>query len=90
MTTNSGETEVRPAVTVLGLGEMGTAVAAAFLAGGHPTTVWNRSPARATALLRLGARRAATAREAVAASPLVVISVRCSTAAPRGCTAATA
>ena len=35
------------AVTVLGMGEMGRALAAALVAGGHPTTVWNRSPNRA-------------------------------------------
>jgi 3-hydroxyisobutyrate dehydrogenase-like beta-hydroxyacid dehydrogenase len=76
MTTHSAAAEIRPAVTVLGLGEMGAAVAAAFLAGGHPTTVWNRTPTRAAALITRGARRAATAREAVAASRLVVVSVK--------------
>ncbi|MFD4375859.1 NAD(P)-binding domain-containing protein, partial [Streptomyces sp. NPDC058527] len=34
-------------VTVIGLGSMGSALAAAFLAAGHPTTVWNRTPERA-------------------------------------------
>ncbi|MFK4090413.1 NAD(P)-dependent oxidoreductase [Kribbella sp. NPDC020789] len=57
-------------VTVLGLGTMGTALARAFLAAGHPTTVWNRTPGRSPELT--GAVRAATAAEAVAASPLVV------------------
>jgi 3-hydroxyisobutyrate dehydrogenase-like beta-hydroxyacid dehydrogenase len=75
MTTSPGTTEVRPAVTVLGLGEMGSAVAATVLAGGHPTTVWNRTPSKAAALVSQGARRTATAREAVAASRLVVLSV---------------
>jgi shikimate 5-dehydrogenase len=75
MITSSGEAEVRPAVTVLGLGEMGATVAGAFLAGGHPTTVWNRTPTRAAALVTQGARRATTVCEAVAASPLVVVSV---------------
>ncbi|MFD0853266.1 NAD(P)-binding domain-containing protein, partial [Actinomadura adrarensis] len=32
----------RAPVTVVGLGPMGAAMAAAFLANGHPTTVWNR------------------------------------------------
>ena len=57
-------------VTVLGLGAMGTALARAFLAAGHPTTVWNRTPGRSP---ELDAVRAATAAEAIAASPLVVV-----------------
>jgi 3-hydroxyisobutyrate dehydrogenase-like beta-hydroxyacid dehydrogenase len=60
-------------VTVLGLGAMGTALARAFLAAGHPTTVWNRTPGRSPELDTLGATRAATAAEAVAASPVVVV-----------------
>jgi 3-hydroxyisobutyrate dehydrogenase-like beta-hydroxyacid dehydrogenase len=60
-------------VTVLGLGAMGTALARAFLTAGHPTTVWNRTPGRSPELDALGATRAATAAEAVAASPLVVV-----------------
>ena len=58
-------------VTVLGLGAMGSALARAFLAAGHPTTVWNRTPGRAPELE--GVTRAATALEAVNASPLVVV-----------------
>ncbi|MDV5142759.1 NAD(P)-binding domain-containing protein [Streptomyces sp. SBC-4] len=71
MTTASAPTDAQPAVpvpvTVIGLGEMGFTLASAFLAGGHPTTVWNRTPERADALVAKGARRAATVREAVAA-----------------------
>ncbi|MBB5117003.1 6-phosphogluconate dehydrogenase [Streptomyces eurocidicus] len=60
-------------VTVLGLGRMGTALAGAFLAAGHPTTVWNRSAGKDDDLVARGAERAAGAAEAVAASPLVVV-----------------
>ncbi|MGW9598511.1 NAD(P)-dependent oxidoreductase [Streptomyces albidoflavus] len=63
------------AVTVLGLGRMGGALAAAFLAAGHPTTVWNRSPGKADALVVRGARRAGSVAEAVAAASLVVVCV---------------
>jgi 3-hydroxyisobutyrate dehydrogenase-like beta-hydroxyacid dehydrogenase len=42
-------------VTVIGLGPMGRALAAAFLAAGHPTTVWNRTEAKAGELLGMGA-----------------------------------
>ena len=37
-------TDPRPPVTVIGLGPMGQAMARALLAGGHPVTVWNRTP----------------------------------------------
>jgi 3-hydroxyisobutyrate dehydrogenase-like beta-hydroxyacid dehydrogenase len=60
-------------VTVLGLGAMGTALARAFLAAGHPTTVWNRTPGRSPELDSAGVQRAATAAEAIAASPLTIV-----------------
>lgn len=65
----------RPAVTVIGLGSMGSALAAALLDRGHPTTVWNRSPDKARPLVDRGARLAATPEEAVGASPLVLACV---------------
>ncbi|RSN55503.1 6-phosphogluconate dehydrogenase [Amycolatopsis sp. WAC 04182] len=52
---------------------MGKALAAAFLAAGHPTTVWNRSAGNADSLVADGAMRAATITEAVTAGPLVVV-----------------
>lgn len=60
-------------VTVLGLGAMGTALAAAFLTNGHPTTVWNRSPAKADPLVAQGAVRADDVAAAVTAGELVVV-----------------
>jgi 3-hydroxyisobutyrate dehydrogenase-like beta-hydroxyacid dehydrogenase len=63
-------------VTVIGLGPMGRALAGAFLRAGHPTTVWNRTAARADALVADGAAGAATAADAAAASPLVVVCLR--------------
>ncbi|PNE39236.1 MULTISPECIES: NAD(P)-dependent oxidoreductase [Streptomyces] len=66
----------RPApVSVLGLGAMGGQLARALLAAGHPTTVWNRTPAKADALVAQGARRARTVADAVAASPLAIVCV---------------
>jgi 3-hydroxyisobutyrate dehydrogenase-like beta-hydroxyacid dehydrogenase len=62
-------------VTVIGLGPMGQAMVRAFLAAGHPVTVWNRTAARADELVAAGARRAATVAEAVAANELVVLSL---------------
>ncbi|TDD29923.1 NAD(P)-dependent oxidoreductase [Kribbella turkmenica] len=64
----------REAVTVIGLGAMGSTMAEVFLAAGHPTTVWNRTAGKAGKLVAAGAAEAATAAEAVAAGNLVVIS----------------
>ncbi|MFJ5075184.1 NAD(P)-dependent oxidoreductase [Streptomyces sp. NPDC088553] len=61
------------AVTVIGLGPMGRALATAFLAAGVRTTVWNRTPGRDRELVAAGAVAAATAEEAAAASPLAVV-----------------
>ncbi|NBM16047.1 NAD(P)-binding domain-containing protein [Streptomyces sp. GC420] len=63
----------RSPVTVIGLGLMGRALAAALLEGGHPTTVWNRSAEKAADLASRGAVLAATPAEAVAAAGLVVV-----------------
>lgn len=65
----------RAPVTVIGLGPMGAALAAAFVDNGHPTMVWNRTAAKAEPLVAKGARVAATPAEAVEASPLVVVCV---------------
>ncbi|NXY99418.1 NAD(P)-dependent oxidoreductase [Streptomyces sp. BR123] len=61
------------AVTVIGLGPMGRALAGAFVAAGVRTTVWNRTPGRDRELVERGAIGAAGAAEAVAASPLTVV-----------------
>jgi 3-hydroxyisobutyrate dehydrogenase-like beta-hydroxyacid dehydrogenase len=62
-------------VSVLGLGLMGSALAEALLNAGHQVTVWNRSPAKAKALIGKGAQPAATAAAAIAASDLTIICV---------------
>ena len=74
---NDGEIErgERTAVTVVGLGMMGAALAEAFTNHGHRTTVWNRSAGKADDLVDRGALRAPTVAQAVSASPLVVICV---------------
>ncbi|OXM48930.1 hydroxyacid dehydrogenase [Amycolatopsis thailandensis] len=59
-------------VTVLGLGSMGSALAGAFLAAGHPATVWNRTASKADPLVARGAHRAGTIEDAVRESPLIV------------------
>ncbi|MBB4615967.1 NAD(P)-dependent oxidoreductase [Sphingomonas abaci] len=42
----------------IGLGQMGSAMAANLVRAGHAVTVWNRSPEKADALVRAGATRA--------------------------------
>jgi 3-hydroxyisobutyrate dehydrogenase-like beta-hydroxyacid dehydrogenase len=64
-----------PSVTVIGLGAMGSRIAEVLLRGGHPTTVWNRTPGRAEPLVAQGAVRAGSLTEAVTASPLVLVCV---------------
>ncbi|GGR26908.1 NAD(P)-dependent oxidoreductase [Streptomyces roseolus] len=73
MSATPESTPQQSAVTVLGLGPMGRALAGAFLAGGVRTTVWNRTPGREGDLVERGATVAASAAEAVAASPVTVI-----------------
>lgn len=55
-------------ITLLGLGDMGTALARAWLAAGHPLTVCNRTPGRTRPPADEGARVAATPAEAVASA----------------------
>ncbi|MGW7094054.1 NAD(P)-dependent oxidoreductase [Streptomyces sp. NPDC054874] len=71
-THNQHQHQHRTPVTVIGLGAMGSALAAAFIAAGHPTTVWNRTASRAAPLVAQGAAHPETVAEAVAAGPLVI------------------
>jgi len=48
----------------IGLGTMGSRIAANLLKAGHKVRVWNRSRASVDALARVGATPVATAREA--------------------------
>lgn len=55
----------------LGLGKMGSGMAARLAEAGHEVTVWNRSPGKAGALLDLGAREAASPAEAASGADAV-------------------
>ncbi|MEU7831072.1 NAD(P)-binding domain-containing protein [Nonomuraea sp. NPDC049129] len=59
-------------ISILGLGLMGQALARTLVGAGHSVTVWNRTEGKADGL---GATAVATAAEAVAASPLVIVCV---------------
>lgn len=58
-------------IAFLGLGSMGSAMALRLVDAGHSLTVWNRTAARADALVARGARLAATPAEAVANADVV-------------------
>lgn len=59
-------------IAVLGAGRMGSALALAFLAGGHAVTVWNRTPSKARSLESRGATVAGSVADAVARAEVVV------------------
>ncbi|MGW5706828.1 NAD(P)-dependent oxidoreductase [Amycolatopsis japonica] len=60
-------------ISVVGLGLMGNALARAFLKAGHPTTVWNRTVAKADALVAEGARLAPTIGDALGGVTIVCL-----------------
>jgi len=56
----------------LGLGIMGSRMAANLLKAGHSLAVWNRSSAKASALVKAGARLAASPREAALGADVLI------------------
>ena len=62
-------------VAFLGLGTMGSAMAANLARAGFPVTAWNRTPGRAPELAELGVEIAKSPADATADTPLVVICV---------------
>jgi 3-hydroxyisobutyrate dehydrogenase-like beta-hydroxyacid dehydrogenase len=62
-------------VTVIGLGNMGFALARALLEKGRTVTIWNRSPEKAVSLVEKGAVLAPSVDAAIKASPIILICV---------------
>ena len=62
-------------VTVIGLGNMGSALARALVQNGRSVMVWNRTPEKAAPLVEQGAWLAANPAEALAASPVILLCV---------------
>ncbi|MFT5220047.1 MAG: 3-hydroxyisobutyrate dehydrogenase-like beta-hydroxyacid dehydrogenase [Planctomycetota bacterium] len=60
-------------ISIIGLGAMGSAIARTLLDNGRKVTVWNRSPDKMLALAGAGADTTEDIREAVLASPPVLI-----------------
>ena len=59
-------------ISVIGLGDMGSALAGTLLGRGYSVTVWNRSPQKADPLVGAGAELAGSVSEAIAASPATI------------------
>jgi 3-hydroxyisobutyrate dehydrogenase len=59
-------------VGVVGLGAMGGRIARRLLETGYAVVVWNRTPEKATHLVRLGAELAATPAELAASVPVLI------------------
>lgn len=62
-------------IAVLGMGQMGRALAGRLLDAGHAVPVWNRTPGRADELLTRGATECATAGEAAEGADVVMASL---------------
>lgn len=63
-------------ISVLGLGAMGSRMAATLLKAGHEVTVWNRSVEKTLPLVEMGAIAAETTRVAVREAEFVISMVR--------------
>jgi 3-hydroxyisobutyrate dehydrogenase-like beta-hydroxyacid dehydrogenase len=63
------------AITTIGLGLMGTALARAIQRAGHDLTVWNRSPARMQPFIDDGVAAASDVASAITASPVILICI---------------
>jgi 3-hydroxyisobutyrate dehydrogenase len=59
-------------IAFLGLGAMGSRMAANILKAGHDLTVWSRNAANARFLVEQGARQAASPREAAANADIII------------------
>lgn len=60
-------------IAFLGLGIMGHNICMNLLKAGYPLTVWNRTVKRTAPLVKAGAQKAATPREAIAGADLVMV-----------------
>jgi 3-hydroxyisobutyrate dehydrogenase len=63
-------------ISVLGLGAMGSRMAANLIKAGHHVTVWNRTTQAAQPLTDAGARLAPTPKDAASGADFVIAMVR--------------
>lgn len=64
-----------PAVTLIGTGRMGSALAAALFNKGFATTVWNRTAAKTALLADLGLQVASNVPDAVVQADVVIVNI---------------
>jgi 3-hydroxyisobutyrate dehydrogenase-like beta-hydroxyacid dehydrogenase len=62
-------------ISVLGLGNMGAALASTVLSSSGQVTVWNRTPAKADKLVAAGAMLAGSAADAIAGTDICIVCV---------------
>lgn len=62
-------------ISVLGVGNMGAALASAFLENGHPVTVWNRTIEKAQPLVSKGAQMSKSPAHCVQSGTIILISL---------------
>lgn len=63
-------------ISILGLGAMGSRMAASLIKAGYSVTVWNRSATKAAPLQSLGAKLASSPRDAAAGADIVISMLR--------------
>jgi 3-hydroxyisobutyrate dehydrogenase-like beta-hydroxyacid dehydrogenase len=63
-------------MSVIGLGNMGAALASTLLRSGRSVTVWNRSAEKAAPLVEAGAAPASSPEEAIAASEATIVCIK--------------
>lgn len=68
-------TTTRTRVSVIGLGNLGSAMAGALLRGGSDVTVWNRTPGRIDPLVEQGAVASSTLEEALKSAEVVIFAL---------------
>lgn len=66
---------MKPVVSVLGTGRMGSALARALLQAGYRTTVWNRTRQKTEPLAAIGATVAPSVQDAVEAAQIIIVNV---------------
>jgi len=62
-------------ISVIGLGNMGSALAQILLKNSYKVTVWNRTKSKANPLVKQGAILADDLAAAVSASPMFIVSL---------------
>src|SRR5262249_20084123 len=65
--------DMMPTIGLIGLGNAGRPIGERILARGYPLTVYDLNPATVDNMVGLGARRAASARDAVSEITLIVL-----------------